>query len=227
MTAFARRELPPDTLGEALKQVREDMGLTTSELASRARVQEKYIAAIEAGRYDHTPGPAYVRGFLQSLALALELSPDVVLARYAADPTGGIGGERTSSPGPTARPLAQPRFTHRTIRILAVSVVILAALMYFGVQVRNVVAPPPLDVREPASDVILTEPQVTLVGTSAPEVSVTVNDKPVQVDRNGAFQVTIDLQPGVNTLVVTAARKRSREAKVVRRVIVQLPAVVQ
>lgn len=227
MSAFARRELPPDTLGEALKQVREDMQLSTAELANRAHVQEKYVVAIESGRYDQTPGPAYVRGFLQSIAQALELSVDAVLARHAADPTGTMGPSATAHPGPTARPRTHQHLTHRTVRILAVSCIVLAAAVYFGVQVRNVVTPPPLDVREPASDVIVTEPQVQLAGTTAPEVSVAVNDQPVQVDRNGAFAETIDLQPGVNTLVVTAKRQRSREARVIRRVIVQLPAVVQ
>lgn len=225
MSAFARRELPPDTLGEALKHVRHDMGLSTSELASRAQVQEKYIIAIESGRYDHTPGPAYVRGFLQSLATALELSPEAVLARFEADPTGSVGGAHAGHPGPTARPLAQPRFTHRTLRVLGVGLAVLVAAVYFGLQVRNVITPPPLNVSEPAGDVIVIEPQVTLVGTTAPEVTVTVNDQPVQVDRTGAFQETIDLQPGVNTLVVRAVRKRSREARVIRRVIVQLPVV--
>lgn len=226
MKAFARRELPPDTLSEALKLVREDAGMSTADLSQRANVQEKYIIALEAGRYDQTPGPAYVRGFLRSIALVLELSPDAVLARYAADPTGLVGRDPVH-PGPTAQPLKQSRLTYRMTRILAVGGIILAALVYFGVQVRSVVSPPPLEVTEPASDVIVTEPFITLVGSTAVEVAVTVNDKPVQVDRSGGFRETIDLQPGVNTLVVTASRKRSREARVIRRVIVQLPAVVQ
>ncbi len=224
MTTFGRRELPPDTLGEALRIVREEMQLSVAELASRAGVRATYVEAIEAGRYDQTPGHTYVRGFLRSIAEALELSPDVVLARFDADP---VGAAQPSNATPTMRGIRQSRWSYRSIRFVAFAGVILAVLVYFGFQVRGILAPPPLTVSDPAADVAVTEPRITIQGATEPEVTVQVNGQDVQVDRAGNFQETIDLQAGVNTLTITAARKRSRVATVVRRVLVQLPAVVQ
>lgn len=224
MTTFGRRELPPDTLGEALRVVREEMQLSVAALASRAGVRVTYIEAIEAGRYDDTPGRTYVRGFLRSIAEALELSPDVVLARFDADPVGALQPSNVSR---TMRGLPRGRWSYRSIRLIAFAGVMLAVLVYFGFQVRGILAPPPLVVTEPTQDVAVDEPRITIHGTTEPEVTVQVNGQDVQVDRTGSFQETIDLQVGVNTLTVTAARKRSRTATVIRRVLVQLPAVVQ
>jgi cytoskeletal protein RodZ len=221
---FGRRELPPDTLGEALRIVREDMKLSVDAVAARAGVQAKYVEAIEAGRYDQTPGHTYVRGFLRNIAEVLELSPDVVLARFDADPVGAV---QPSNASPTMRGLPRSQLSYRSIRLIAFAAVILGALVYFGFQVRGILAPPPLVVDDPANDVAVTEPRITIHGTTQPEVTVQVNGQDVQVDRAGSFQETIDLQAGVNTLTVTAARKRSRTATVIRRVLVQLPAVVQ
>lgn len=224
MTSFGRRELPPDTLGEALRIVREEMQLTIGDLAARSGVRETYVEAIEAGRYDDTPGRTYVRGFLRSIAEVLEISPDVVLARFDADPVGTV---QPSNATPTMRGLPRTRWSYRSIRLITFAAAIFAVLVYFGFQVRGILAPPPLAVDDPAADVAVTEPRITIHGTTQPEVTVQVNGQDVQVDRSGNFQETIDLQAGVNTLTVTASRKRSRTATVIRRVLVQLPAVLQ
>ena len=220
MSAFKRRELPADTLGESLKMVREEDGLSIEELAKKASVQAKYIAAIEAGRYDQTPGPTYVRGFLRSLADVLNLSTDMVIARFDNEPFPAVASEQ---------PRTTPRryLSYRTVRLLGLGVVLLAALVYFGVQITRIVAPPPLEVSAPSSDVVVAEAQIMLAGVTEPEVDVEVNGRTIQVDSQGKFQETLDLQPGVNTLTVTARKKRSRTATIIRRVLVELPAVVQ
>lgn len=220
MSGFERRELPADTLGESLRMVREEDGLSIEELGKRASVQPKYIAAIEAGRYDQTPGPTYVRGFLRSISRVLNLSTDMVIARFDNEPFPAVHGEQP-------RPSPRRYLSYRTVRLLGVVVVLLAAFVYFGVQIVRIVAPPPLTVSHPATDIMVTEPQVLLEGKTEPEVDVAVNGRAIQVDSQGAFQETLDLQPGVNTLEVTARKKRSRTATIIRRVLVELPPVVQ
>lgn len=217
---FKRRELPADTLGESLKMVREEDGLSVEALGQRAHVQPKYIVAIEAGRYDQTPGPTYVRGFLRSIASVLNVSADTVVAKFDSEPFPATLG---TMPNTKARNF----FTNRFIRITGLAALLLAALVYFGVQIAHIIAPPLLLVHQPATDIMVTEPRVTLVGSSEAEVDVQVNGRTIQVDTQGNFQEIVDLQPGVNTLTVTATKKRSRAATVIRRVLVELPPVVQ
>ena len=220
MSAFKRRELPADTLGESLKMVREEDGLTIAELGRRANVQPKYVAALEAGRYEQTPGPTYVRGFLRSLADVLNLSPDAVVARFDAEPFPAV-------PGMPGHQKSAFTLSYRAVRTIGLSAIVLAAMVYFGLQIVHIVAPPPITLTQPVTDVVVTEPQVTLEGATKPEVDVQVNGRAIQVDDQGHFKETVDLQPGINTLVVTARKKRSRAATLTRRVLVELPAVVQ
>ncbi|RJO58923.1 hypothetical protein C4546_04975 [Candidatus Parcubacteria bacterium] len=214
--SFARRTLPQNTLGEALRIVREEAGLSLAELAIRSKVQEKYIAAIEAGRYDQTPGSVYVKGFLKEIAKVLELSPNSVIARFETEPY--------VVPARQPKPLDQPKFFfgHYTWRLLVFLGFLLIFLIYFGIQIQKIILPPELSVSYPATDIIMNSPQITLTGKTEPEVLVEINDQAVTVDAVGNFQETIDLQPGVNTLVISAKKKRSRSTVITRRVLVEL-----
>ncbi|MFA6473308.1 MAG: helix-turn-helix domain-containing protein [Patescibacteria group bacterium] len=229
--SFHRRALPNDTLGEALRSVREDAGLSVEALGQQAGVQAKYIVAIEAGRYDQTPGPVYLRGFLRQIAAALDVSVESVLARFEAEPRGYVPTAQSAAKGfaqQQAATDAQTQRMHpRSARWLIAGGILVLAVVYFAISILGIVLPPPLTVTEPSADIIVNSPQVTVVGQSAAEVTVEVNGKPVSVDARGGFREAVDLQAGVNTLTITARKKRSRPATVTRRILVQVPAVVQ
>jgi len=219
--SFVRRELPQNTLGEALKIVREEVGLSQEELANKANIQKKYLEAIESGRYDQTPGPVYVKGFLKSIAKILELSPEAVLSRFESEP------HSLSLKQPSPVQIKSSGLSYHTTRLLAVGLIVLAALVYFGIQIQKIILPPKLTVLTPATDVMVKVPQILLTGQTEPGVNVQVNNLSVNVDPKGNFKEIIDLQPGVNTLVVTAQKKRSRQTVVTRRVLVQIDDVVK
>jgi cytoskeletal protein RodZ len=232
---FARRELPNDTLGEALKSVREDAGLSIQALAEHAGVQAKYIQALEEGRYDMTPGPVYIRGFLKSISEVLELSVDTVIARFNAEPHGHAPTAKSAASGFTRQQVANRqskrwlafKFDYRSTRFIIIGAIILATLVYFSVSITKMLLPPQLVITEPAGDVIVNQPQIDFVGQTEPEASLEVNGRSVQVDEHGKFIETIDLQVGVNTLTISARKKRSRPITLTRRILVQLPNVVQ
>lgn len=219
--SFVRRELPQNTLGEALKIVREEVGLNQEELAQRANIQKKYLEAIESGRYDQTPGPVYVKGFLKSIAKILELSPEAVLARFESE------SHSLPPKQPSPGRVKSIGLSYHATRLLAVGLIVLAALVYFGIQIQKIILPPKLTILTPATDVMAKVPQILLSGQTEPGVNVQVNNLNVNVDPQGRFKETIDLQPGVNTLVVTAQKKRSRQTVVTRRVLVQIDDVVK
>jgi cytoskeletal protein RodZ len=232
---FVRRELPNDTLGEALKSVREDAGFSIQALAEAAGVQAKYIEALEQGRYDLTPGPVYIRGFLRSISETLELSADTVIARFNAEPHGHAPTAKSAATGFTRQQVANRqskrwvafKFDYRSTRFIIIGAIIFAALVYFSISITKMLLPPQLVISDPAGDVIVNQPQINFAGQTEPEVSLEVNGRLVQVDEHGNFKETIDLQEGVNTLTITARKKRSRPITLTRRILVQLPNVVQ
>lgn len=71
--------------GELLRTTREARGITLDEASRVTRIGKNYLTAIEEGRYDRLPNPAYLKGFLRSYAGYLGLSGDDVLRRYHAE----------------------------------------------------------------------------------------------------------------------------------------------
>ncbi|MDP8979091.1 MAG: DUF4115 domain-containing protein [Acidobacteriota bacterium] len=66
-----------NSLGETLRQAREDQGLTLDEVATRTRINPKYLAAIEADSRELLPGMFFYRSFIHQYAglLSLDIAP--------------------------------------------------------------------------------------------------------------------------------------------------------
>lgn len=61
----------PESLGDKLRNLREEQGLSREQLYSRTKILVKYIKALEDGRWDLLPGQIYLKPFVKSIAEAL------------------------------------------------------------------------------------------------------------------------------------------------------------
>ncbi len=59
------------SLGEKLRELRESKGLSREQLYSQTKIHEKYIEALETGRWDLLPGKAYLKPFVKNIATVL------------------------------------------------------------------------------------------------------------------------------------------------------------
>lgn len=69
-------------IGERLRAARLQAGLSVEQLAEVTRISKAYLLAIEEGRFDRLPGPAYVRGFIRLYAAQVALDPDSLVQDY-------------------------------------------------------------------------------------------------------------------------------------------------
>lgn len=67
------------SVGKRLKQAREKLKLSISEISIQTRIKEKYLEAIEADRLNMLPSPIQHKGFIRAFAQAVELDPREVL----------------------------------------------------------------------------------------------------------------------------------------------------
>jgi transcriptional regulator with XRE-family HTH domain len=74
-----------DTLGEALRVIRQQKGLTLPELAERTRVRRSYLEAIEEMRLDALPSRPFTIGYIRAYATALGVDPDLATERFKSD----------------------------------------------------------------------------------------------------------------------------------------------
>ena len=69
-------------LGQSLKEAREQKGVSLEEVEEVTRIRQKFLQALEEGNYGALPAETYVKGFLRTYAMYLELDPEEVLALY-------------------------------------------------------------------------------------------------------------------------------------------------
>src|SRR5687768_18505373 len=74
-------------LGPSLRKVRSARGLTLDEAARDTRIRREFLEALEDDEFERLLGDVHVRGCLRTYASYLRLSPDKVVAAYAAGRT--------------------------------------------------------------------------------------------------------------------------------------------
>lgn len=68
--------------GELIRKIRELRKVGLEDLASRTKIQRKYLRAIEEENYKELPAIVFVRGFLNQLSRELKLPSDRVVTAY-------------------------------------------------------------------------------------------------------------------------------------------------
>jgi transcriptional regulator with XRE-family HTH domain len=71
------------TLGEKLRTMREERGISISEVAEQTRISPLYIKAIEADDYKPLPGGIFNKGFVRSYARYIGFDENEALEDYA------------------------------------------------------------------------------------------------------------------------------------------------
>lgn len=217
---FQKRDLAgPQTLGQRLRQLRQESGWSIETIAAELKIATKYVQAIEDGRYDLLPGQVYARIFVRLYARRMELDEAAVMSRFAEE------YQVVTAAKPSGRPLLVPRaktdppWWRRYRRFMVAGVVIGGVLIYFSWQVWRLYSPPRLVVNEPPADVATTEGSVVVRGQTEPGAEVTINRQPVEVTSNGQFSESVEIQRGLNTLRIAAKKPRSGERVVIRQVL--------
>jgi len=83
------------TVGDILAAERRRQGKSLHDAVEGTKVRSRLLDALEHGRYDDLPSPAYVKGFIQSYARYLEIPVEPLLEEYKKE---SIGAVRPMSP---------------------------------------------------------------------------------------------------------------------------------
>lgn len=221
MTSFSRHTIAgTEPLGEKLRRLREDEGVSLEEFAHRSGIQAKYVKALEAGQYDQLPGEAYVRNFLRKYAEEFHVDADRLSSFYRQERT-LVHAVGPSAKPPGVVPETQALDLHRILKILGVVGILAALAVYLGITVYRVVTPPTLALTAPSKDIVTHELSLTVSGIAEKESHVQINGQEIVTDPTGHFSERIDLQPGLNVIKVSAKKQRSHEQVLYRQVIVE------
>lgn len=208
-------------LGDALRQQREQMGVTLEQAAEDTRIREKFLLAIESGDYQSLPGTVYTKGFLRNYAEYLNLDPEEMVALYTGE-RGGVEPARTFAP---MKPLVKRSFIF-TPAVLVPVVVLAGILLFVGYiyyQFTNFAVAPHVDITDPPGDAVSQIAEYTVKGRTNPEGRITVRVSPgldtindVRPASDGTFTVTVPLKPGPNHIEVQVLDPSGKLAQAAR-----------
>ena len=194
-------------LGDALRQQREQLGVTLEQAAEDTRIRGKFLQAIESGDYQSLPGTVYTKGFLRNYAGYLNLDPEEMVALYTGE-RGGTEPARTFAP---MRPLVKRSFIFTPAVLVPVAVLagILLFVGYVYYQFTTFAVAPHVEITDPPGDAVSQTAEYVVRGKTNPEGRITVRVSPgldpitdVRLSSDGTFTATVPLKPGPNHVEV-------------------------
>ncbi len=122
---------PP--IGAILREARLRQNLEISACAEATRIRERYLVAIEDGRFESLPDPAYINGFVRAYADHLGVTIDEPVRALARDhelpPPGGrtsgqvrVRATRATAPRGSGRRWTSPKLVIPVLVIVAIAV---------------------------------------------------------------------------------------------------------
>lgn len=226
MVKFRAKKIKSNpSLGEVLSTRRQEREISLRQAARETGIGNQYLQVLETGDYHQLPGEVYAKSFLKVYATYLGLEAEPLLQAYCSEQK--IHRQTTSSEHlfdankPVERVLwSKLMVTPKIIRNATVGLVIAVILIYLGVKVTGIIAPPPLVIEQPQDNLVTSDKVIEISGAAGQEAVVKINGQEVLTDGQGKFIETFVLQPGANVIEVTAEKKHSRQATIFRKVMV-------
>jgi cytoskeleton protein RodZ len=133
-----------DDFGSMLRRARERRGVSVRQLASATKISVAALEALEQNDISRLPGGIFSRAFVRSYAVEVGLDPEKTIQQFVDAFPGDVGGARQPA---FARPddneaIESERRTAVTfLRLIALSVPIAAAVLYFATVGHRAPAP--------------------------------------------------------------------------------------
>lgn len=216
------KEVRDKTLGDLLRDRREELGLTVRGIADKSKLSEKLVKALEEDNYELFPAKVYARGVLDKLASAISyLVSREMEARF--EKVWIRAAEKKSAPRPVGGNAAQAGIfiNPRLAGFILVFSIFLAFGGFLALRTARFLALPGLAVQEPSEGSILSEPVLRVSGKAEKESRLTVNGRELRVDTDGNFNDQIELGAGVHRLEFLVEDRFGKERKELRYVSVQ------
>jgi cytoskeleton protein RodZ len=140
--------------GTVLKEAREHLAMSVSDVARMLRLSPRQVEAIEADEYHRLPGGPFVRGFVGNYARLLQLDPKPLLESlegYAPNPERfQLAPESKEIPFPTERKRSWSRVVALgALLLLAAGLLVFEGYRTYLPQAMEAASPPPEPVAQP------------------------------------------------------------------------------
>lgn len=208
------------TVGQILSEARKRRGESLEDVEKATKIRKQILKSLEEGDWQKLPASTFIKGFIRNYGRYLGLEVNDLLAFFRRE------YDERKSQQQKFLGIKKPRFTFTP----AIALIIFAVLSLGGVftylytQYQTFVSAPLLEIENPANDLKSTTPEVSVIGKTYPDSVLKINGQKVETSLGGTFSVSVNLNPGVNQIIVTSENKFGKISKVVRNVSYEAPA---
>jgi transcriptional regulator with XRE-family HTH domain len=212
-SGFTRKKVASLTLGEKLQKFRTGHRKSLADVSRSIKIQVKYLEALESGSYAGLPADVYVRGFLRSYARYLGCDEEAILRMYERERNIQLSLKKKSSATNESLHIRWPSFivTAKTVWTACIVLALSGVVLYLFREYHTFVSAPRLVILEPRDQGVVSEADIVVRGEADHGARVLINGQSALVDAQGNFMEKLLLQPGLNTIVVSAANRFGKE----------------
>lgn len=206
------------TIGEILKEQREEHHLSRGQLAQMTRIREEYLTALENNKFTDLPAATFVKGYIKTYAKVFGFDHQPLLALLRRDYKESAVG--TLVPREFIKPVLKRReiWTPVTFAFFGLGAMFVTLVLYVAVQWYNIQRPPYLEVTAPEENAFVAS-QIEVKGQTVVDAVVSVNAQPVAIQPTGEFQTEIYIpREGIHTISIEAVDRRGKRSTVQRTV---------
>lgn len=219
-TAKPVEDLP--SFGAKLKNAREEAGLTKEKVSQLLSLPVRYVQNLEEEEIEKMPADVYAKGFLRKYAKLLALDEVELVSEYEKEAriVSHLKGQpHQALPFLMARRLV---VTPKSVSWSLAAIVIFFIAGYFFYQLHFLLSPPSLVLQEPAqTDFMTSESLAVFKGQTDPGAKLTINGQQSYIDKDGKFEQTIGLTPGLNIISIEATNRFGKTSEAVRRIMLR------
>lgn len=205
-------------VGLLLRSAREAQHLSLEDVERATKIRAKFLSAIEDDDFSKIPSLVYTKGFIKNYSEFLNLDSDMVLS-YFRRQTMDIN-KSAFLPKHADAEINSSWFSLTPGKFIMIILGLCASVffLYFFFQYRHFKSSPSLTLDRPLQGQLFEEKKIDVIGITDADATVTINGVSALVRSDGTFFDQVSLDPGVNSITVTATSRYGKSTTVTRKV---------
>ncbi|MCQ2097556.1 MAG: helix-turn-helix domain-containing protein [Fibrobacter sp.] len=195
---FVEDKKADERLGEYIARIRTARGMSLEDLSAVTKVTVSHLKLIEAGDWKAFPVEAYIRGYLNSICVKLNMDPQKVRSWYGSEigdpsknPFEDVSSHDKISPSPEGESKKRSKAVPIVIVLIGLAFLVASRFLDMGDVLKNDV-PAPADKPEIAVDTTAEQPEIPEGAVMVSGDSVQQAEKTVAADSNSLSQAQVD-----------------------------------
>lgn len=222
MSGFVKKNifLDQDSVGAYIKKNRQKKSISLEEASLKTGINIKYLKAIEESSYRDLPKGVYAKIFFKKYVDFLDIRHKNIVSDFVKEYDRSQNFEKNIF---FNKVVSWKSFVSlpRVLRNLLIFLVVVICLFYLFFYLKNIFAPPFLEVYNVEDRQIINSSSVLIEGKTDAESEVSINGEAVLSDASGQFSEVIYLKSGINFIHISAKKKYSKQSLIIKQILVE------